>query len=63
MPKAIPPAVVHIPHSSQSIPQDILASFAISPDALRSELLLMSDHFTDELFCLPDDVAPSVVYP
>jgi N-formylglutamate deformylase len=61
--KAIPPAVVHIPHASQDIPPEILGSFVISPDAVRAELLLMTDHYTNELFCLPNEVATSIVFP
>ena len=59
----IPPTVVHIPHASQVVPNDVLASFEIGPDALAVELLRMTDHFTDELFSLPPEMATSIAFP
>jgi N-formylglutamate deformylase len=63
MPVSIPPAVVHIPHASQIVPQEVLASYVISREALAAELLRMTDHYTDELFGLPLDLATSIVFP
>ena len=63
MSHAVPATVVHIPHASQVIPQDVVGSFVVSPEAMRAELLLMTDHFTDELFYLPSELAATVVFP
>lgn len=60
---AVPPIVLHIPHASTDIPLDVRESFVIDDNQLELELLLMTDHFTDELFLLPPEVATAVVYP
>ncbi len=58
-----PPAIVlHIPHASTVIPDDIRQSFGVDDAQLGQELLRMTDHFTDELFLVPPAVATPVVY-
>ena len=42
--------IFHIPHSSIDIPDEYRSLFFIDNDQLATELLLMTDHFTDELF-------------
>jgi N-formylglutamate deformylase len=42
--------VLHIPHSSRSIPADERARLAISDTELNADLLRMTDAFTAELF-------------
>jgi N-formylglutamate deformylase len=42
--------IFHIPHASTNIPLELRGSFVISDDDLENELLLMTDHFTDDLF-------------
>ena len=42
--------IFHIPHSSTNIPDEYRSLFFIDNDQLATELLLMTDHFTDELF-------------
>ena len=42
--------ILHIPHASTMIPEKYLESFHLSKEELCRELLLMTDHFTDELF-------------
>lgn len=59
----VPPVVVHVPHASVVIPEDLRASFRLSPSELARELLAMTDLHTDEIFALPDDEARSVVFP
>ena len=44
------PLLVHIPHSSTHIPDDLRVSFALDDEALEAELLAMTDRYTDELF-------------
>jgi N-formylglutamate amidohydrolase len=63
MRKSLLPTVVHIPHASQVVPPDVLASFVISPGMLASELLRMTDHYTDELFFLPSEIATTIGFP
>ena len=42
--------ILHIPHASTFIPKEYLNSFKLSQDELNHELLLMTDHFINELF-------------
>ncbi len=50
--------ILHIPHSSLTIPQEALCQF--NTELLKEEQLLMTDRFTDELFDLPFS---SIVFP
>jgi len=43
------PFVVHVPHSSTNVPSGYRADFVVSDHELESELLMMTDRFTDEL--------------
>lgn len=56
-------AILHIPHSSVGIPPRIRDSFAISEDALDSELRRITDLFTDDLFDFRDPLVVRLVYP
>ncbi|MFW6226117.1 MAG: N-formylglutamate amidohydrolase [bacterium] len=40
--------ILHIPHSSKHIPS--LAGYVLPEDKLKSEIDLLTDHFTDEIF-------------
>lgn len=42
--------IFHIPHASTCIPEGLRSSYRISPERLDRDLLLMTDHFSDELF-------------
>jgi N-formylglutamate amidohydrolase len=42
--------ILHIPHSSTRIPTQYRPLFTLDGDALNRELLLMTDHFTDDIF-------------
>ena len=42
--------IIHIPHASTYIPSEYLGAFYLSKEELDYELLLMTDHFTHELF-------------
>lgn len=43
------PYVIHVPHSSLTIPDDVRARLLLGDDALAEELRLMTDAHTDEL--------------
>lgn len=58
-----PLAVVHIPHSSTTIPEDVRGQFVLQPQELAAELLRMTDHLTDRLFDLPPGLARAVSFP
>jgi N-formylglutamate deformylase len=45
--------ILHVPHSSYSIPADVRDQFVLSDGELSAELLLMTDAFVDELFSWP----------
>jgi len=53
--------ILHIPHSSKYIPNEVRDQFCISKEEVDNEILKMTDHFTDELFDLSD--VSKVVYP
>jgi N-formylglutamate amidohydrolase len=51
--------ILHIPHSSHYIPPD--AKYLLSDDDLTKEIVLLSDHYCDDLFAVPD--AERIVFP
>jgi N-formylglutamate deformylase len=61
--KLAPITILHIPHSSTHIPQEERGGIYLSDEALKVELLKMTDWYTDELFKLPDNRAIPVVSP
>jgi len=48
--KQATPLIIHIPHSSTFIPDTELTTFSLSSNGLDSELLKMTDRYTDDLF-------------
>lgn len=44
------PVIAHVPHGSTFIPKDVRRSFFLSDRDLETELLLMTDRYTPELF-------------
>jgi N-formylglutamate deformylase len=58
-----PITILHIPHSSTHIPREERGDIHLSDEALKVELLRMTDWYTDELFELPDNIAIPVVFP
>jgi len=53
--------ILHIPHSSRAIPEDLRDQFVLSDDELSLELNRMTDAFTDELFTFPK--VDTVIFP
>jgi len=53
--------ILHLPHSSRFIPDDVRRAILLNDEALEAELLRMTDAFTDELFALPG--ATRIVHP
>jgi len=56
----MPAVVLHVPHASTVVPADVRDQFALDDAELERELLLITDHFVDELFALPADEAATV---
>ena len=52
-----PRIIVHIPHSSTNIPKVFQQEFLPEKEKLHSELLCMTDWYTDELFACPGCLA------
>jgi N-formylglutamate deformylase len=53
--------ILHIPHSSDLIPEQFRDQILLSDDDLTAELLRMTDAYTDELFSYPG--ATTVLFP
>lgn len=43
------PVILHAPHGSRFIPEELKSTFLLSPAALEAEKDLMTDHFTNDL--------------
>jgi N-formylglutamate deformylase len=56
-------AVLHIPHSSRQVPAEERQAILLDDAALDSELLRMTDAYTDELFPLTPVEAARLVFP
>lgn len=57
-----PHAVVHIPHSSTVVPDDVRGTYMLSDAGLERELLRLTDRYTDELFATDPAIAIPVVF-
>lgn len=53
--------ILHIPHSSINIPSNIRLQFCLSDPDLDSEILKMTDHYTNELFDI--ESADKIIFP
>lgn len=59
----IPVSVIHIPHASTVVPATVRSSITLSDEELQQELLTMTDHFTDQLFRVSENLAKAVTFP
>ena len=55
-----PAVVLHVPHASTVIPADVRGQFLLGDAELERELLLMTDHYVDQLFAVPAAEAVTV---
>lgn len=55
--------IFHIPHSSNTIPEDIRRQFNLSDQELDRELLSMTDLYTDDLFSPVNENDIAIIYP
>lgn len=55
--------LLHIPHASTVIPEDVRGQFVLSDDELARELVRMTDWHTDALFAPPDARFDAVEFP
>jgi len=58
-----PFVVLHIPHASIAIPEDLRPLILLSAQELELELLSMTDCYTDQLFALPPEEAAAIQFP
>lgn len=63
MPSQPPSLVIHVPHAATAIPADVRPTLLLADLDLERELLAMTDHYTDELFSLPANLACTVRFP
>jgi len=57
-----PHVVVHVPHSSTIVPEDVRSTLVLDDLELERELLRLTDRYTDELFDLDSSVATQVIF-
>lgn len=53
--------ILHIPHSSRTVPEELRGQFTLSDRELEAELIRTADSYVDELFVMPE--ARAVVFP
>ena len=58
-----PPIVLHLPHASTFIPEDLRDDFLLSGQELQEEINRLTDHATDLIFQQAFPEAQSVVFP
>ena len=56
-------AIFHVPHASMTIPPEIRKSFSLSDGEIETELIRMTDRFTEELFDCKHPLARMIVFP
>lgn len=61
--KPVTSTIVHIPHASRTIPDDVRSSFCLRDRELEDELDRLTDHYTDEQFSIENDSVSVRRYP
>ena len=61
--KPAAPTIIHIPHASRVIPDDVRKFICLDDAALETELDMLTDHYTDELFSIYHDSISVLQYP
>ena len=56
-------SILHIPHSSQTIPSSVRPSLLLTDEQVRLELFKLTDHYTDELFDPGGKRVKRIVFP
>ena len=57
------PIVLHLPHASTLIPEDLREDFLLSEQELQDELNRITDHATDVIFQQAFPAAQAIVFP
>jgi N-formylglutamate amidohydrolase len=57
------PVIIHAPHASAVVPEDVAGAFLASPSEVCAEILKMTDWFTGELFPAPPELAVVIAAP
>ena len=57
------PIVLHQPHASTIIPEDLRDDFLLSDEELLDELNCITDHATDQIFQQAFPEAKAIVFP
>ncbi len=57
------PIVLHLPHASTLIPEDLWGEFFLSDQELQEELNRITDHATDVIFQKAFPEAKAIVFP
>ena len=57
------PIIFHIPHSSKVIPDNTRDQFVLSDQTLKTELLLMTDTYTEDLFVSNKTEHEIIIFP
>jgi len=63
MTQQTPWIITHIPHSSRTIPDDVRDQFIVSDEALKQQLDILTDHYTDELFTVNHPEVVNLKFP
>ncbi|MBN2533160.1 MAG: N-formylglutamate amidohydrolase [Spirochaetales bacterium] len=55
--------ILHIPHSSTYIPEEVKKAFVLTESGIKTQILLLADMHTDKLFSFEHPLVQRIVYP
>ncbi|HOT27194.1 MAG TPA: N-formylglutamate amidohydrolase [Candidatus Ozemobacteraceae bacterium] len=61
--KRFPALIIHVPHASTVIPEDVRKTFCLDDRELAEEVRLLTDHFADKLFACDPERAVTIGFP